>query len=226
MWGLKSRSRTSRSRSQSRLLWQSLGLVSKFEPGLGLGGYGLDYITAVQQTNSEALLTSALFAVKNTLFRPYCMPMYACQLWIKYTQTNMKRLRAAYNNAYRIMHYITYPDMLLFAHTRLSIVSEPLMSCWETTCIDFLYDTHFHPIFLYDRFKCLMLFTNLHFSSIIQRSSIVETECSSCSWIVSVFASDQYCFCVVKICGHCVHTTHKKSKCWESVLLLSRLDTY
>jgi len=31
----------------------------------------------------------------------------------------------------------------------------------------------------------------------------------------------------VKICGHCVHTKHKKSKkCWESVLLLSRLDTY
>jgi len=43
MWGLESRSRTSRSRS--RLLWQSLGLVSKIDPGLGLGGYGLDYIT-------------------------------------------------------------------------------------------------------------------------------------------------------------------------------------
>ena len=28
----------------------------------------------------------------------------------------------------------------------------------------------------------------------------------------SVFASHQYCFCVVKICGHCVHTKHKKSK--------------
>ena len=45
-------------------------------------------------------------AVKNTLLRAYCMPMYACQLWSKYTQTSMKRLRAAYNNAYRIMHYI------------------------------------------------------------------------------------------------------------------------
>ena len=57
MWGLESRSGTSR--SWSRFLWQSLGLglisqfepglglVSKFEPGLGfgLGGYGLDYIT-------------------------------------------------------------------------------------------------------------------------------------------------------------------------------------
>ena len=29
-------------------------------------------------------------AVKNTLFRAYCMPMYACQLWSKYTQTSMK----------------------------------------------------------------------------------------------------------------------------------------
>jgi len=45
-------------------------------------------------------------ALKNTLFRAYCMPMYACQLWSKYTQTGMKRLRVAYSNAYRIMHYI------------------------------------------------------------------------------------------------------------------------
>jgi len=40
---VRSWSRTSR--SWSRLLWQSFGLVSKFEPGLSLGGYDLDYIT-------------------------------------------------------------------------------------------------------------------------------------------------------------------------------------
>ena len=34
-------------------------------------------------------------AVKNTLFRAYCMPMYAYQLWNKYTQISMKRLCAA-----------------------------------------------------------------------------------------------------------------------------------
>jgi len=33
------------------------------------------------------------------------MPMYACQLWTKHTQTIMKGLRAEYNNAYRIIHY-------------------------------------------------------------------------------------------------------------------------
>ena len=47
------------------------------------------------------------------------------------------------------------------------------------------------------------------FSSIIQHSCM-ETKCSSCPWIVSEFASHQYCFCVAKICGHCVHTKHKK----------------
>ena len=56
---------------------------------------------------------------------------------------------------------------------------------------------------------------------------MVETKCSSCPWIVSVFASHQYCFCVAKICGHCAHIKHKKSKkCWESLLRLSKLGTY
>jgi len=45
-------------------------------------------------------------AVKNTLFHGCCMTMYACQPWSKYTQASMKRLRAAYNNAYRLMPYI------------------------------------------------------------------------------------------------------------------------
>ena len=107
---------------------------------------------------------------------------------------------------------ITYPEMLAFAQIKLAIVLGPLMPCWGTTCIDFLYYAHLHPTFLFDHFKCPMLFTNLHFSSIIQRSCMVETECSSCSWVVSMFASNQYCFCVVKICGHCVHTKHKEKK--------------
>jgi len=46
MWGLESWSRSRTSRSRSRLLWQSLGLVSKFEPGLG--GYGLNSIACKQ----------------------------------------------------------------------------------------------------------------------------------------------------------------------------------
>jgi len=38
---------------------------------------------------------------------------------------------------------------------------------------------HLHPTFLFDRFKRVMLFTNLHFSSVIQHSCM-ETKCSSC----------------------------------------------
>ena len=68
-------------------------------------------------------------AAKNTLFHAYCMPMYACQLWSKCTQTSMKRLRATYNNAAPIELCITCPEMLVFAHTRLAIVSGPLMPC-------------------------------------------------------------------------------------------------
>ena len=34
-------------------------------------------------------------AVRNILFPAYCMPMYAGQLWSKYTQTSMKHLRVA-----------------------------------------------------------------------------------------------------------------------------------
>jgi len=49
MWGLESRT----SRSRSRLLWQSLGLVSEFESGIGLGGYGLDYITVLLLTQKN-----------------------------------------------------------------------------------------------------------------------------------------------------------------------------
>ena len=164
-------------------------------------------------------------AVKNTLFCAYSMPMYACQLWSKYTQTSMKRLRAAYNNAYRVMHYIPR-NVIVRPHLVKSIVSGPLMPCWETTCIDFLYDAHLHPSFLFDCFQCLILFTNLHFSSIIQRSCVVDTECSSCSWVVSVFASHQYCLCVVKICGNCVHTKQKKVRSARKVFCSSQSWTH
>ena len=139
----------------------------------------------------------------------------ACQCMLANCGANTSRLvRSAY-----VLHItmpielcITYPKMLVFAHTRLAIASGHLMPCWETTCIVFLCDAHLHPTFLFDRLKCLMLFTNLQFSSIVQHSCMVETKCSSCPGIVSVIASHQYCFFVVKICGHYVHTKHIRKK--------------
>jgi len=108
-----------------------------------------------------------------------------------------------------LTNYALHTQKLAFAHTKLTIVSGPLMLRWETTCIDCLCDAHLHPTFLFDRFKGLLLFTKLDFCSIFQRSCMMETECISCSWGVSVFVSHQFPLCVVKICGHCVHTKHK-----------------
>jgi len=59
-----------------------------------------------QPAPSNVFLNNQCSAVKITLFGAYCMPMYACQLWSKYTQTSLKRSRTVYNNTYRIMHYI------------------------------------------------------------------------------------------------------------------------
>ena len=62
------------------------------------------YLLCSKQTQRH--FWSVLSCSKKHLIRAYCKPMYACQLLSKYTQTNMKSLRAAYNNAYRIMHHI------------------------------------------------------------------------------------------------------------------------
>jgi len=123
-------------------------------------------------------------AVKNTLFRAYCIPMYACQLWNKYTQTSMKRLRATYNNAYRIMHYIS---------RNVSVRPHQVSHC--VTTFDAVLRNNLHRFFirctsssnfLFDRFKCLMLFTNLHFSSIIQHSCMEKNAAVVCELIRSL----------------------------------------
>jgi len=116
-------------------------------------------------------------AVKNTLFRAYCMPMYDCHLWSKYTRTSMKRLRAAYNNAYRIMHYI--PRNVSVGPHQVNHCVTTFDAVLRNNLYRFFCDAHLHPTFLFDRFKCLMLLTNLHFSSIIQHSCM-ESKDSSC----------------------------------------------
>ena len=63
----------SRSRSRSRLLWQSLGLVTKSEPGLdlGIGGYGLDYITAGYTVSWDRNSCTSFNAEKCFLVMPW-----------------------------------------------------------------------------------------------------------------------------------------------------------
>ena len=62
MWGLESRSRTSRSRS--RLLWKSLGLEVWDRSRSRLGGYGLDYIIGfytIKKIPQESTLSSRIY---------------------------------------------------------------------------------------------------------------------------------------------------------------------
>ena len=43
-------------------------------------------------------------AVKNTLFRAFCTPMYTCHLWWNYTAHSFHKLKVAFNNSFRMMH--------------------------------------------------------------------------------------------------------------------------
>jgi len=54
------------------------------------------------------------------------MPIYACQLWSKYTQTSLKRLEVAYNNAYRIMHFVPR-NVSVLAYIKLTLMLGPLI---------------------------------------------------------------------------------------------------
>ena len=90
----------------------------------------------VQQTNSEELLISALLQYKTLDFVPIA---WQCML-ANCRTTSRRPVWSAY-----VLHItmpielcITCPELLVFAHTRIAIVSGPLMSCWETTCIDLL----------------------------------------------------------------------------------------
>jgi len=113
----------------------------------------------VQQTKRH--FRSVLFCNEKHSISCHCMPMYACQLWSKYIQNIMKRLRATYNKVYRIMHYI--PRNVSVRPHKTSHCVRTLMPCWKTSCIDFLDAAHLHLTFLPDRFKCLMLFTKSSF---------------------------------------------------------------
>ena len=141
----------------------------------------------------------------------HAMPMYACQLWSKYTQTSMKRLRASYNNAYRMIHHI--PRNVSVRRHQVKHCVKTFDAVLRSNLYRFFMRCHLHPIFLFVRFKCLMLSTNLHFSSIIQSPCMMATNCSSCWCIVSVFASNQCCFCVVKrknVCAMYINQAYKK----------------
>jgi len=47
-------------------------------------------------------------AVKNVLFRCFCTPMYASQIWCNFRKSCMQRLRVAYNFGYRVPYNLPW----------------------------------------------------------------------------------------------------------------------
>ena len=41
------------------------------------------------------------------LFCSYCMPFYACHLWNNFRKSSYNRIKVAYNDTYRILHYLS-----------------------------------------------------------------------------------------------------------------------
>jgi len=91
----------------------------------------------------------------------------------------------------------TYPEMQVSSSPpQVNHYVETLMLCLETMCMVLFNDAHHHPIYFSDCSKCLILFTNIHFSIIIQRSCLTVTNWSSCWCVVLVCATQQCCLCV------------------------------
>jgi len=79
--------------------------------------------------------------------------------------------------------------------TFLMIFWLSLTPCVENICMASFTDVSVHNNFLSDHFKSLMLFTNLHFASIIQCSCMTVTS-YSCRCVVSVLVLHLYRLCV------------------------------
>jgi len=129
---------------------------------------------------------------KNTLFRAYCMPMYACQLWSKYTQTSMKRLRARYDSAYRIMYYIP---------RNVSVRPHQVSHCVRT--FDAVLRNNLYRFFMRCASSSNFFIRSLQMSDAFYKSSFFL------NYSTLLYGGDQMQL-LSKICGHCVHTRHKK----------------
>ena len=104
----------------------------------------------VQQTNSGTFDQYSP-AVENTLIS--CL--FACQCMLANCRANTRRpvWSTVLHIAMPIELCITYLEMWVFAHTRLAIVSGPLMPCSQTICIDFFIRCTFSSNFFIQSLK-------------------------------------------------------------------------
>jgi len=77
-------------------------------------------------------------AVKNVLFRSFCTPMYASQLWCDFRKSCMQRLRVAYNFGCRALYNSTGERVLVA--TKFNVTFLPLRLCYVNTSTCFSKD--------------------------------------------------------------------------------------
>ena len=142
--------------------------------------------------------------------------LVACQFMLANCGANThKPVWSAYllriTNAYRIMHHI--PKNVSVRPHQVNHCVKTFDAMLRNNLYRFFKRCASSSNFSFVRFKCLMISTNLHSSSIIQSSCMMETNCRSCWCIVLVFASHQYCFCVAKrknVCAVYKNQAYKK----------------
>ena len=52
------------------------------------------------------VISRSFHMCSNTLFRTFCTPMYTCHLWWNYKAQSCHKLKVAFNNDFRMMHYL------------------------------------------------------------------------------------------------------------------------
>jgi len=151
------------------------------------------------------------------------MPVYASQLWSKYTQTSMKRLCAAYNNAYRIMHDIP---------RNVNVRPHQVNHCVRT--FDALLRNNLCQFFIRCPSSSSFFVHSLQMSDAFYKFSFFINysqhlyDGDQLQWLLvhcfSVRISSVLLMCSKKkkMCVQCIRTKHTTSKkCWQNVLLLS-----
>ena len=72
-------------------------------------------------------------AVKNVLFRSFCTPMYASQLWYNFRKSCMQRLQVAYNFGCRALYNLPCRSSVVLVATKFNVTFLPLRLCYLNT---------------------------------------------------------------------------------------------
>ena len=88
-------------------------------------------VPMLESRNVDHMKGNCSNAVKNVLFRSFCTPMYASQLWCNFRKSCMQRLRVAYNLVAEL--YTTCPGERVLVASKFNVTFLPLRLCYVNT---------------------------------------------------------------------------------------------